>query len=239
MNIADQKGSWKDTQEYHQTNHNLFVAQTNSIPALKEHRDWVEKNIFGFGERSFPAMWDMIVAELPVSFTFMEIGVFRGQILSLIELCANRHGKNAKRYGVTPLSSADGHWESDYAADVAKMHDAFNLAKDYTILHGLSTDPLIMKLASQIPVDVLYIDGGHAYEVVKSDIANYCHLVKPGGLLVIDDACCDMQIPMGMFGGIESVTQAVREFLPDKFPDKSLRFEFLFSVVHNRVWRRL
>lgn len=78
--------------------------------------------------------------------------------------------------------------------------------------------------------DILFLDGGHSYEVIKSDLKNYCPKVKRGGYLVIDDSCNNMDIPNGMFGGIASVTKAVEEYFPNE------EFEFLFSVVHNRVY---
>jgi hypothetical protein len=33
-----------------------FEKNTNSIPFLKEHRDWVEQNSWGYGDRAFHYM---------------------------------------------------------------------------------------------------------------------------------------------------------------------------------------
>jgi hypothetical protein len=49
-------------------------------------------------------------------------------------------------------------------------------------------------------VDLLFIDGGHTLDVVRSDIALYLPFVKPGGLVGFHD-----------FGGSPDVTQAVWE----------------------------
>lgn len=40
-------------------------------------------------------------------------------------------------------------------------------------------------------LDLLFIDGDHSYEGVKSDFANYSPLVRPGGLIVLHDIVPD------------------------------------------------
>lgn len=230
------KETWQDSQEAHQAINNLFLGEVNNHPELKGHRDWVEQNIFGFGERSFHWLHKLLVDEMPKDFTFLEVGVFRGQVLSLYKLLADSQGKKVSRYGITPLDGTDGHWESNYTEDIKTIHKQFKLKQDYKILHGLSTDPEIVKQAQEIPVDILYIDGGHTYEVVQSDLRNYPQLVKQGGYLVIDDACNNMNMPFGFFQGIEPVTRAVLEW---EKTESGKGFEFLFNVVHNKIYRKL
>ncbi len=224
--------SWQNTAEYHKSIHEGFIAKVNGIPELKSHRDFVETNIFGFGERSFQWLWWLLIKEMPASFTFMEIGVFKGQILSIVRMIADMQEKKVVRYGVTPLSNIGGVWESDYEADIKFIHDQFKIKKDYKIIKGDSTDPETIKAAEGIELDILYIDGGHTYEIAHSDIVNYSPLVKVGGYLVIDDCCNDLSMPFGYFQGIESVTRAVNDLLPNPY------FEFVFSVVHIKVFRR-
>ena len=235
--IKEVQALWKDEPEAHKRLHEAFVDKVNQVPELKEHRDWVEQNIFGFGERSFLWMWYLLVKEMPAEFSFMEIGVFRGAILSAIRVISDMQGKKVDRFGVTPLDSTGDHWESDYRADIEKMHDQFETEKDYTIFEGLSTDEKIIQEASKNLYDILYIDGGHTKEVVQSDLKHYAPLVKPGGFLVVDDACNSFRIPHGMFPGIAPVTEAVDEVLPPRTPNEE--WEFLFSIVHNRVYRKI
>jgi len=214
-----------------------YTAKVNADPFLKSYRDWIEANAFGFGERCFLWMWKRIVDEMPEEFTFLEIGVFRGQILAIVEYLADKAEKDATRYGITPLDTSDGHWESDYAADINRVHEEFKIMKGYQILKGSSTDPAIIATAGKIRgVDVLYIDGGHAYDVVRSDIENYAPLVKPGGYLVIDDCNNRLDMPDGYFRGIESVSKAVDEVFPPF--TKNDDWEYIGSVVHNRILRR-
>ena len=35
--------------------------------------------------------------------------------------------------------------------------------------------------------DLVFVDGGHEYEIAAADIANAARLAKPGGLIVVDD----------------------------------------------------
>ena len=143
-----------------------YTDKVNADKELKAYRDFIEANAFGFGERCFLWMWNDIVARLPQEFTFMEIGVFRGQILALVSLLAERHGKKVRRIGITPLDTSDGHWESDYEADIIRLHDVFNIKDDYELIRLDSTNPNAIKLASQNPPDVLYIDGGHTLSLI-------------------------------------------------------------------------
>jgi hypothetical protein len=214
-----------------------YTAKVNDDPFLKSYRDWIEANAFGFGERCFLWMWKRIIDQMPEDFTFLEIGVFRGQILAIVEYLATRSGKFVERYGITPLDSSDGHWESDYLSDIMQLHEQFKIHEHFVLLKGSSTEPRIIELARSKPeLNILYIDGGHAYDVVRSDIEHYAPLVKPGGYLVIDDCNNRLDMPDGYFRGIESVSKAVDEVFPPF--TKNEDWEYIGSVVHNRILRR-
>jgi Methyltransferase domain len=231
-NVKELSQNWVDDPNFHKHVHESFIEQVNQHPNLKAYRDFVENNVFGFGERSFLWMWWMLVAEMPKKFTFLEIGVFKGQVLGLIELIATLQGKEAIRYGITPLDSSGGVWESDYAKDILTIHEQFNLPTNYKLIVGDSTDAKVIDEAEPLILDILYIDGGHTYGIAASDIVNYSHLVKDGGYLVIDDCANDLHMPWGYFQGIQEVTDAVKDHVTHEF-------EFLFNVVHNKVWRKI
>lgn len=214
-----------------------YTDKVNADKELKAYRDFIEANAFGFGERCFLWMWNDIVKKMPQEFTFMEIGVFRGQILAIVSLLAERHGKKVRRIGITPLDTSDGHWESDYEADIIRLHDVFNIPDDYELIRLDSTNPNAIKLASQNPPDVLYIDGGHTYEVVKSDLTHYLPILKVGGTLVIDDCNNAIPMPWGYFQGIQSVSLAVDEVLPREGSTEYWKHEL--NLVHNRVLTKL
>jgi hypothetical protein len=214
-----------------------YTAKVNADTFLKSYRGWIEANAFGFGERCFLWMWKRIVDQMPEDFTFLEIGVFRGQILGLVDHLIVETGKRANRYGITPLDSSDGHWESDYEADIRRLHVEWGFNDDYELIPASSTSELAIKSAQLIGgLDILYIDGGHAYDVVRSDIEHYAPMVKPGGYLVIDDCNNRLDMPDGYFRGIESVSKAVDEVFPPFTQNDD--WEYIGSVVHNRILRR-
>jgi len=236
MTLKEYSKDWVDTPEFHSLIHDTFIGYVNDNPKLKAHRDFVEGNAHGFGERSFGWLYKLMVDEMPSEFKFLEIGIFRGSTLSLFKLLADTAKKKVKRYGVSPMDSSDGHWESDYFLDVSLIHQQFNLKKDYTIYHGSSTDTkIIEKAINTEPYDILYIDGSHKYEDVVSDLYYYPSLVKSGGFLLIDDAANRLHMQFGYFQGIQSVSDALYEW---EQTDIGKEFEFVFNVVHNMLYRR-
>lgn len=235
MNINTLKSSWVDNKSYHKEIHESFSDNVRNDSLLNKHRSWVTSNIWGFGEDSFHWFWKLLVDEMPKQFSFMEIGVFRGQILSLINVLSKFIGKEATVYGISPLDNSDGHWDSDYEKDVATIHKHFNVADKYTIYKGLSTDEnIIQKAKKTSPYDIIYIDGSHQYEDVVSDFKYYAPMVKSGGYLVVDDCNNDLHMEFGFFQGIDAVTMAKIEYM-QQYPND---WEFIFSVVHISVFRK-
>lgn len=236
MNLTTLQQLWLDTPQSHAHTHEMFVELVNKDEQLCAHRDFVEKNAFGFGERSFQWLWNILVQEMPSDFSFLEVGVFRFQIVSLVRLLADRQGKSVQRYCVTPLSSIGIGWESDYAADGERIHDEFGLEKDYVIYKGLSNDRGVVMLSNETsPYDMVYIDGAHDFETCLFDLLTYSILVKTGGYLIIDDCNCDMNFPAtGFFTGIDTVTSAKLKWLDAE----GHGWDFVCSVVHISVYRR-
>lgn len=231
-------------ESYHSTAHEKFCNAVNQDIQLKEYRDFVENHVMGFGERSFLWLWKLLVDEMPEHFNFMEVGVFKGQILALIELLAARVDKMVTRYGITPLTSIGGVWESDYENDIKRMHAQFNIQQDYKIIkHDSTTKEAINEAYSYLLADpfedsrlhLLYVDGGHEYKTALSDLENYSPLVRPGGFIIIDDACNDYPIPFGMFPGIVEVTEATNDFMKGK----EHLYQLIFSIVHIKVFKVL
>jgi len=228
MNFETAQGLWKNTLEGHKFINESFRDKVNDTPRLKKFRDYVESTAYGFGERSFIWFWNILAKSLPANFTFLEIGVYRGQSLAAIKL-----GKaSAKVTGITPLDSTGGFHESDYAKDIKDLHAKYKL-KQPTIWKGLSTDADILEKASKTSWDVIYIDGGHGYEDAKHDVFKYSSFVKVGGYLIIDDCANKYPMPFGYFKGIDTVSKAVDELLPND------HYKEVFSVVHIRVFKRI
>ncbi len=230
MNLKELQESWSDTPEYHKHTHESFVEIVNAVNLLKTHRDYVESNIWGFGERSFWWLWQLVCDGLPEKPSMLEIGVFRSATMSLWKLLR----PDAYVFGITPLDTSGDMWESDYAADIAKIHDDFRLAHP-TIFIGRSDNPDVIEKAGQILYDLVYVDGSHTYIDSLGDIVTYSPMIKEGGLLVIDDCNCNLNFPpSGFFTGIADVTQAKIDWLAKNPP-----FEFICSCVHISVFQRI
>ena len=241
---VDRATEWyEDTPEKHTKIFNTFELLVNNHTELKRHRDWVIQNNFGYGETAFHWMWNLICKDLPMNFKFLEIGVFKGQMISLMSLLNSHHKKKGMIYGITPLTNAGDkyskHPDVDYEAHIQRIYQTFGLdASDLGIIQGLSNDPEIIETAQEIgPFDVVYVDGCHDYEVVVSDIINYGEMLEPGGLLVIDDVNNYLKIPDGLirmnWRGLEDVSNAARDTI-----EKDENFTELFAVGHNRVWKK-
>jgi len=243
MSIDGVTELYQDVPEKHVQIWNTFKTMVNEYPELKNHRDWVVQNDFGYGNRAFHWMWNLICKELPMGFKFLEIGVFKGQVISLMSLLNKHHKKDGMVYGITPLTNAGDkyskHPEVDYEDHIQRIYQNFGLdASDLGIIQGLSNDPDIIETAQDIgPFDVVFVDGCHDYDVVVSDIINYGEMVKPGGLMVIDDVSNYLNIPDGLirmdWRGLEDVSNAARDTI-----EKDANFNELFAVGHNRIWKK-
>lgn len=234
MTITQLKESWQDTPEYHTHINDLLTELVNKDDQLREHRDWVKNNIFGFGEKSFWWLWRLICEELPEDANILEIGVFKGATLSLWHMLR----PDIYVWGISPMNGDGTGWtEDDYWGHVDLIYKTFN--KDLPIrmrpeiIQGYSDDRRIIKIAT-LEYDLIYVDGGHSYETALSDLVNYSLMIKPYGYLVIDDCNCDLNFPTtGYFTGIAEVTQAKQDWLAT-----NPQFEFICSVVHISVFRR-
>lgn len=223
--------TWVNTEQHTKFIHESFCELVNNDPKLKAHRDFVESHGYGFGERSFHWMWKLILDSIDNDVpNLLEIGVYKGQVLSLWQILKSQ----AMITGITPLSTDGGMADRDYFQDIADLHIAFNLPYMPVILKYRSDNPEAIKFVSAYEFDVIYIDGGHTKPEAKFDIINYSPLVKKGGYLVIDDCACDIKHPFGYFMGIDDVCKAVEETMTNN-PE----WEFIGSVVHNKIWRKI
>lgn len=237
MTLADLKNSWVDEESYHKEIHESFIENVNSVKWMADYRTWIENNVFGFGERSFLWLWKLVVDEMPSEFSFLECGIFKGQILALIKMLASATGHSVERYGVSPLDSTGINWESNYSEDIITLHDTFFIPKDYVIYKGLSTNENIIEQAHRSsPYNIIYIDGSHIKIDVDSDFKHYAPMVKRGGYLVVDDAACRTHQPFGFFQGIKDVCDSLEEWEKSEIGKE---FEFQFNIVHLMIYKRI
>lgn len=242
-NLAYWTGQYSDTVACHKRIVDTFTKLVNETDYLNAHRTLVEQEVYGFGDRSFHWMWKLITDTLPDNFKFLEIGVYKGQVLSLMALFAQKRNIAARIYGVTPLSTFAGEKgifspfpDTNYRQHIINLHNLFDLPFNFDdqIIVGDSTARATVDRVRQLaPFDVVYIDGCHEYDYVARDILNYAPMVKPGGYLVIDDASNFLNMPSGYFNGIIEVSRAVRDIL-----ERDVSFKPLLAVMHNRLFQK-
>ena len=201
------------------------------------------KNCSGFGDLGFSWHWYLLVNDMPSNFKFLEIGVYRGRILALIQLLSNLLNKNVKIYGITPLSNTGDKFSKydndDYLNAIKTSFINSNVSFENTeIIKGFSeNNDVINKAKESMCYDIIFIDGCHDYENVCLDINNYSEMLKPGGYLVLDDASVflhDAAFEPGIFLGHRDVGQAIIDNL-----DNNHNFIHLYAVGHNRIWRKI
>jgi len=237
--LAQEKTSWVDSEAYADDIVNRFTDYVNDDLALRIHRDFTEHG-YGMGIRAFHWLWKLLVDEMPDGFQFLEVGVYKGQILSLVRLLADRLRKEAEIYGVTLLSSFSGvtgqfppHEDRDYRRDIERLHRYCGQAYPQLIVGDSTSRKIHDRVRKLAPLDLLYVDGCHEYSFVLNDLLFYPPLLKKGGYLVVDDAACDLKQPWGFFQGIEDVCKAVRTVI-----STNSVWEHVVTVGHNRVWKK-
>lgn len=251
LDIFEWSQFWSDREEWHRFVHESFVKYVNETDYLKEHRDFVEANVWGLGERSFQWAWKLIVDRVGSDsdfFNFMEVGVHRGQITSLIGLLAHKRGKSAHVVGVSEYNGKAMGLEGDFLGDTLKIWSMFAGRKNRESKNKVYFSPVVGDSRENSTVeraktfslngkfDIVYIDGAHDYESVKKDMANYLPMVKTGGFLVMDDSANRFRMPWGYFQGIDECSRAVDEVLP---PFTSTNeWSFLTNVMHLRIFQR-
>ena len=231
---------WKDTADYAADIVERFTQGVNGDYELLAHRLFIERHGYGFGEKCFHWLWKLIVDEMPRSFALLEIGVFKGQVLSLVRLLADRTGREAQVVGVSPLTRFSGGMgkfpkfpDCNYNLAILELHEHFD-QKHPRIIGGDSTEKWAQRAAADLgPYDIVYVDGCHEYDYVVEDLRFYGSLLRLGGLLVVDDASNYLKQPAGFFHGIEDVSRAVRTVI-----ETDRQWKHLLAVMHNRVWRR-
>ena len=132
----------------HQLIYNAFV--NNVSPDLKQ----IFESADGFGELAFVWSWKLLVDTMPKNFKFLEIGVFKGRVMALINILAERISKSCYLYGITPLDQTGDkysryptiNYNDAIEANFMKMNASL---ENVGILKGLSTDAEIQRQAAK------------------------------------------------------------------------------------------
>lgn len=194
----------------------------------------------GFGECAFTWSWKILVDSLPNNFKFLEIGVYQGRVLSQVGMLAKNINKKCDIFGVTPLSiSGDKYCEYIDINYLEQIQNNFkklnNNINNLNIIKGYSQDiDVIEQVSKHSEYNMIFVDGSHNYKDVVLDILNYSKMLATGGYLIMDDASLYLNDSYGRFKGHPDVSKACMDIL-----DSNPKFEELFAVGHNRVWKKI
>lgn len=232
---ADWERSLRDPTGFYEDCFRFFHQQ---LPAeLRAHRKYFWESRMGFNEDVMHVMWHMLFAEFKPA-NFLEIGVYRGQTISLAALLSRRNGVACRVQGISPFSGADDS-RCKYPKDIDYLQDTLAHFKHFSLpepelLRAYSTDPEAVALIRSIPRDIIYIDGNHDYEVVLKDWDVCSQSVKPGGLVVMDDSgsTTSFRPPLFATAGLPDPSRLAREI------DRS-RFKEILQMGHNRVFQKI
>lgn len=199
---------------------------------LRSHRRYFSKKARGFGEAPFHAAWLHILKTYKPKF-LLEIGVYRGQVISLWQLISDKCGLDVEISGISPLTSegdeVSKYLDIDYKNDILNNFRKFKL-KMPILFKGLSTDGHAIDFMSSKKWDLIYIDGGHNFNVALSDYHNAVSNLNSGGILCIDDSSLYLEIAInGKFKGHPGPSTVVSEYA-----NKELGH--LMTVGHNNFF---
>jgi len=210
----------------------------SSLPSeLQQHRHYFTKKKRGFGEDAFHVMWFLLFRQFRPD-NFLEIGVYRGQVITLIALLAKLHQTTCDVYGVAPFSSSGDEVSKypinvDYFKDTLANFEHFGLPSP-SLLKAFSTDERALELISSRVWDMIYIDGNHDYAIAKKDWELCSKNVRQNGIIVFDDAGTSTSFDPPVFAtrGHPGPARVAAEIDPGQFKE-------ILQVGHNRVFQRL
>lgn len=260
LSLRSHLAAYECTAEHHDRLFRRLTRTTDEVEALRRHRDWVERRRWGYGDRAFHSMWLLLLEDLAVRVPHakaLEIGVFKGQVISLWALLARRLDWDLEISALSPFAgelepgarwrhrlrklvsaryrhqSAVGNLQprDDYLRCNREIFEVFDLDfDDVRTIHARSSDRGALESLADERFHLIYIDGDHTYEGALFDIRTYGPKVLPGGFLVIDDGGWFLPGD-SFFKGFETVSRAC-EAVP------SLGFSNVWNVGHNRVYER-
>ena len=206
-------------------------------PELREHRVFFSSGRRGFGEDAFHTMWALLFERFKFQ-SYLEIGVYRGQTLSLAALLQRRGGLAGKVAGISPFEAVGDSVSTylggvDYQADTLANFAHFSLPPPI-LLKAYSTEERAREFIRSGPWDCIYIDGNHDYEVVRADWEASAAATRIGGVIVLDDSALDTAFVAPAFAsaGHPGPSRLATEIDPGCFRE-------ILRVGHNRAFQRL
>lgn len=201
---------------------------------LVRHRNYFNNNKRGFGENPFHSMWYLLFSEFkPVN--CLEIGVYRGQVLTLWSMLARHFNYACKVAGVSPFSTAGDevskYIDVDYLADTIMNHEHFKLNKP-DLCVDFSNGAKARNFISSRKWDLIYIDGSHDVDIVQSDFDLCLQNLADNGIIVMDDSSLyfDYEARDGSFAGHPGPSKIAKEIA-------QFKLNLIGGVGHNNIFK--
>ena len=203
--------------------------------SIIQHRVYFTKEFRGFGEDAFHSMWYLLLSEFKPK-NCLEIGVYRGQIISLWSLISKHLNYKIEVSALAPFKSANDRDSKyleniDYYNDTKRNHDYFNLNQpQYCVEY--STSENAKKFLQSKKWDLIFIDGSHDYEVVESDFDISLKNLSDDGFIVLDDSSLYFDFQQKKFGGFTGLpgpSKVAKDIAMKKM-------QFFGAVGHNNIF---
>jgi len=232
LSFSEAAHRFPDRNQQHAYMHHYFSQLCPQ--AVKDHRNYFKQESRGFGEDAFHAMWYLLLREFQPT-NCLEIGIYRGQVVSLWALLSHLFDFPCRIHGISPFTPAGDQVSTylaniDYMADTIKNHEAFALPLP-NLLKAYSTDEEALALIRSKAWDLIYIDGSHDYQVALADYEVCKDNLSDGGLLVMDDSSLytNYRPPLFSFAGHPGPSRIVQERAMHEM-------QFLGAVGHNNIF---
>jgi hypothetical protein len=208
------------------------------LPKLfREHRAYFALRGRGYGEDAFHVLWFLLFEQFRPA-NALEIGVFRGQSITLMKLLSRHFNFECHIGCISPFTSSGDSvsvygTKLDYYEDTVQNHNHFQLPLP-EFCRAFSTNEEGTRFIGSRQWHIIYVDGNHDYPVAKSDWDHCARALAPDGVIVMDDSALDTDFrpPAFSTAGHPGPSQVVQEIDPGRFKE-------IFAVGHNRVFQRI
>jgi hypothetical protein len=232
--LSDWPRSLQDPTGFYLNCHRYFHL---TLPAeMRAHRAFFQENGRGFGEDAFHVLWWLLFEKFRPT-EFLEIGVFRGQTLSLAGLLQKRFDCTGTVAGISPFeavgdSVSEYRGGVDYEADTRANCARFG-GTPPTLRRAYSTAPEAVEFIGSRVWQCIYIDGNHDYDIALADWTLCARHLAPGGVIVLDDSGLTTAFEPPAFAtkGHPGPSRVAAEI------DRTAFTEIL-QVGHNRVFQK-
>jgi hypothetical protein len=177
-------------------------------------------------------MWYLLFLEFRPK-NCLEIGVYRGQVVSLWSALSKSLNFDCKITGLSPFSSVGhDHYSNDinYLEDTKNNFDFFKLPY-CEFVQELSTSENAIKYMKSKKWDLIYIDGNHDYEIALSDFLIAQDNLSENGIIVMDDSSLYFDYTNRGFPGFPGPSKVAKE-------NAMKTMELIGGVGHNNIFRK-